>query len=190
MSLLWDTRHKWVKWQTVQILVRCCILQHLIKVYCDCHSLLYGTLGINESTCQSSNLITIIMKSFDIALSSFKWMLIWVTHIWTIVFVEVLRPNQPNRVMSSMDSLPNHTFTGQAYSSKRFTSIVHILSPETDNCPSWISRRERMTIENISLWNHHERMLPTRQGWIRNLLITSQTHIQLSHRGRLHIWTN
>ena len=35
-------------------------------------------------------------------------------------------------------------------SSKRFTSIVHILSPETDNCPSWISGRERMTVENIS----------------------------------------
>ena len=32
----------------------------------------------------------------------------------------------------------------------RLTSIVHILSPETDNCPSWISGRERMTVENIS----------------------------------------
>ena len=30
------------------------------------------------------------------------------------------------------------------------TSIVYILSPETDNCPSWISGRERMTVENIS----------------------------------------
>ena len=29
-------------------------------------------------------------------------------------------------------------------------SIVHILSPETDNCPSWISGRERMAVENIS----------------------------------------
>ena len=48
------------------------------------------------------------------------------------VCVEVLRPNG---VMSSAVSLPNHTFTGQA-SSKRLTSIVHILSPETDNCPS------------------------------------------------------
>ena len=27
---------------------------------------------------------------------------------------------------------------------------MHILSPETDNCPSWISRRESMTVENIS----------------------------------------
>ena len=66
------------------------------------------------------------------------------------VCVEVLWPSQPNGVMSSAVSLPNHMFTGQALSSKRLTSIVHILSPETDNCPSWISGRERMTVENIS----------------------------------------
>ena len=30
------------------------------------------------------------------------------------VCVEVLRPSQPNGVMSSLVSLPNHTFTGQA----------------------------------------------------------------------------
>ena len=30
------------------------------------------------------------------------------------VCVEVLRPSQPNGVMSSVVSLPNHTFTGQA----------------------------------------------------------------------------
>ena len=38
--------------------------------------------------------------------------------------------------MSSVVSLPNHTFTGQAYSSKRLTSSVHILLPEAGNCPS------------------------------------------------------
>ena len=65
------------------------------------------------------------------------------------VCVEVLRPSQLNGVMSSVVSLPNHTFTGQAQSSKQLTSIVHILSPETDNCPSWISGREGMTVENI-----------------------------------------
>ena len=30
------------------------------------------------------------------------------------VCVEVLRPSQPNAVMSCVVSLPNHTFTGQA----------------------------------------------------------------------------
>ena len=32
----------------------------------------------------------------------------------SFVCVEVLRPSQPNEVMSSAVSLPNHTFTGQA----------------------------------------------------------------------------
>ena len=75
----------------------------------------------------------------------------WVSSlIFCFVCVEVLWPSQPNGVMSNVVSLPNHTLTGQAKSSKRLTSIVHILSPETDNCPSWISRRERMIVENIS----------------------------------------
>ena len=52
------------------------------------------------------------------------------------VCVEILRPSQPNGVMSSAVSLLTQTFTGQAESSKRLTSIVHNLSPETDKCPS------------------------------------------------------
>ena len=52
--------------------------------------------------------------------------------------------------MSSTVTLPNRTFTGQAKSSKRLISFEHIHSPETDNFPSWISRRERVTVENIS----------------------------------------
>ena len=39
-------------------------------------------------------------------------------------------------VMWSAVRLPNHMFTGQALSSKPLASVVHILSPETDNCPS------------------------------------------------------
>ena len=34
--------------------------------------------------------------------------------ICLFVCVEVLRPGQPNVIMSSAVSLPNHTFTGQA----------------------------------------------------------------------------
>ena len=40
---------------------------------------------------------------------------------------------------------------------------MHILSPETDNCPSRISEKERMTTEYFMI-NLTERMLPTRQG--------------------------
>ena len=34
--------------------------------------------------------------------------------VFLFVCVEVLRPSQPNGVMSSAVSLPSHTFTGQA----------------------------------------------------------------------------
>ena len=52
-----------------------------------------------------------------------------VDRVWVLfVCVEVLPPSQPNGVMSSAVSLPNHTFNGQALSFKRLTSIVHILS--------------------------------------------------------------
>ena len=66
------------------------------------------------------------------------------------VCVEVLRPSQPSGVMSSAVSLPNHTFTGQALSSKRLTSIVHILSPTLELPFLNQHGRERMTVENIS----------------------------------------
>ena len=42
--------------------------------------------------------------------------------------VDVLWPSQPSGVMSSAVSLPNHTFAGQAKSSKRLASIVHVIS--------------------------------------------------------------
>ena len=64
------------------------------------------------------------------------------------ICVEILRPSQHKAVMSSSASLPNDICTGQ--SSRRVTSTVHILSPGTDNCPSWISGRKRMILENIS----------------------------------------
>ena len=77
-------------------------------------------------------------------------------------------------VMSCVISLPNHTFTGQTWSSKWLTSNVHILSPETDNLPFLNQRNgEWMTIENNSWSNLHERMLPARRGLTRNLLITT-----------------
>ena len=82
---------------------------------------------------------------------------------------------QPNWVMSSAVSLPNHTFTGQASSSKRLTTIVHILSLETDNCPSWISGRERMTVENISWSLSTKDVADLGGGWTRDFLVSSRT---------------
>ena len=40
--------------------------------------------------------------------------IVWKYKFCLFVCVEVLRPSQPNGVMSSAVSLPNHTFTGQA----------------------------------------------------------------------------
>ena len=49
----------------------------------------------------------------------------------TFFCVEVLRPSQPNGGISCAVSFPNHTYTGQVKSSKRLTSIVYMLSPES-----------------------------------------------------------
>ena len=46
------------------------------------------------------------MKLFDTVMSY-----VYKQHL--IVCVELLRPSQPNGVMSSAVRLPNHTFTGQ-----------------------------------------------------------------------------
>ena len=44
----------------------------------------------------------------------FKWIFMCFCAQILFVCVEVLWPSQPNGVMSSAVSLPNHTFTGQA----------------------------------------------------------------------------
>ena len=53
-------------------------------------------------------------------------------YFFFLFVLRFLQPSQPNGVMSRAVSLPNHSFTGQAKSSKLLTSIEHILSPETD----------------------------------------------------------
>ena len=49
-----------------------------------------------------------------VSLTSSKVVKILTVLVSLFVCVEVLRPSQPNGVMSSAVSLPNHTFTGQA----------------------------------------------------------------------------
>ena len=93
------------------------------------------------------------------------------------VCIKVLWPSQPNGVMSSTVSLPNHTLTRQASSSKQLTSIVHILSPETDNCPSWINGRERMTVENYI-------MIKSPRKNVAELQVLEQTGLSKQWRSR------
>ena len=70
------------------------------------------------------------LSLFFLSKSHMHMLIVSVIYIQGSLFVrvEVLRPSQSYRVMSSVVSLPNHKFTGQTYS-KRLTSIVHILSP-------------------------------------------------------------
>ena len=57
-----------------------------------------------------------ILRGPDILCVEFLYIFTKDTTCFTFLFVcvEVLRPSQPNGVMSSAVSLPNHTFTGQA----------------------------------------------------------------------------
>ena len=109
-----------------------------------------------------------------------------------IDWVEVLQPSQPIRVMSSQTVNLTMHFLGRFRPLSGKLVYVHSLSPETDNCPSWISRRERMTVENIS-WSTSMRECCwpyLGQGRTCNRLITSGTSIQLSHRGRYKTYNN
>ena len=68
-------------------------------------------------------------------------------------------------------------------SPQSITIIMHILSPEMDKCPSWISRRERVTVDKHTSWSSSmkECCQPGRCS-TGNLLIICQKCIQLSHR--------
>ena len=63
--------------------------------------------------------------------------------------------------------------------------MVHILSPETDNCPSWIRGRERITVENINDQSPRKNVADLGGSWTRDLLVSVGWRIQLSHRGQL-----
>ena len=56
---------------------------------------------------------------------------------------------------------------------------MHILSLVTDNIPSWISGRRRMTRKYFMI-NHHESMRPGKD-WTHKHWISNQTHFQLPY---------
>ena len=53
--------------------------------------------------------------------------------VFVCVYVEILRPSQPNGLMSRVVGLPNHSFTGQAYTSKQLTFIHQKRKGENDH---------------------------------------------------------
>ena len=97
-------------------------------------------------------------------------------------FYDLINPMWSCRViMSSAVNLPNHTFTEQAKSSKRLTSIVHILLPETDNCSSWIS--ERIIVEKYFLIKSPRKNVVHQGKGVGESNPHPDLRIQLSHRG-------
>ena len=71
-----------------------------------------------------------------------------------------------------------HFFLGRLSPLSSLLVSLHILSSETDNCPSWISRREWLLkiFDDQSTWKN---VAGPGRDWTHDLLITSQTHIQL-----------
>ena len=73
-------------------------MSRLIWIYAVCKSLLLSPVVVK---------VNILVLS---AITCFKCF----SGFFFFFCVEVLQPSQPNGVMSSAVSLPNHTFTGQA----------------------------------------------------------------------------
>ena len=99
------------------------------------------------------------------------------------VCIEVLWPSQPIRVMSSTVSLPNHMFSWVVLVLQAINQYLCTFFPQKLTTALLESVEERMTIENISRSISTVECCRTQQGSNRDL-ITSRTHIRLSHRGR------
>ena len=80
-------------------------------------SLLLQKVRVGSNSVITCNRVTVLALCTisDGHFSMYRFILIlFYTFRDFFVCVEVLRPSQPNGVMSSAVSLPNHTFTGQA----------------------------------------------------------------------------
>ena len=144
-------------------------------------SILLGYAGLPSLSWYICNLIDNALPWFKLKLHS----VFCLNQLSWVVFF-VLRFYGPVNPLGSSWGKPVYLttlFTGQYWSSKQSTSIVHILA--TDNCPSWISGRERMNIKNISLSVSMKECCWHSGGQTCNLLIASRMRIQLSHQGLL-----
>ena len=98
------------------------------------------------------------------------------------VYVEVLLPSQPIWVMLSALVYLTTLFQGMISPLSGKPVLVRILSPETDNIPSWISGREKMTVEIFHDQYSRQNVTGDRT---HDLLDSSRTRIRLSHHSRL-----
>ena len=83
---------------------------------------------------------------------SFLFSLLLISLLKSSVCLFVLRFYGPINYKGHVEpvSLPIHTVPGHASEVVNQYKVT-ILSPVTDNCPTWISGRERMTVEIVSL---------------------------------------
>ena len=81
-----------------------------------------------------------------------------------------------------MVSYPNHTIPGQASQTVN-QYLVHILSPVTDNCSSWISGRGRMAVEMFSWPSLHKKNVPDVGIELATACMSSR-HVLLSYSAR------
>ena len=107
-------------------------------------------------------------------------------HTQEYVCLFVLRFYGPVNLMGSCRAWSVYQttlFLGRLSPLSGWPVLVHILSPETDNCPSWISGRVIMTIQNISWSISMKECCLTQRRSNKGPPDYHQKHIQLSHQG-------
>ena len=88
------------------------------------------------------------------------------------------------KVMSRREIYLNTLFLCSLSPLSGFLVLVHILSPETDNCLFLNARKGDHDYRNYFMTDSTKERGRTRRGANQNLLITSRLRISLSHRDR------
>ena len=117
----------------------CCIQNH-VKMNHVVKRLMCTVKLFENILCSSktASIASTPSKSSPFLLFLIKVRQIICTVISVILFVcvEVLRPSNPMGSCRAWSVYLSILLMGRLKSSKRLTGIVHVLSPETDNCPS------------------------------------------------------
>ena len=94
-----------------------------------------------------------------------EWILSQMIILCLFVCVEILRPYQPIRVMSSVVSLPNNTFSSEGFKSSKWliSTCAHSFGRNWQ-MPFLNQQKGENDHRKYVMINCHERMLPTRWG--------------------------
>ena len=103
-----------------------------------------------------------------------------------LVGLEFNGPLNTIRVISSWSVYLTTLFLGRCSPLSSKTVLVHIVLRDTNNCPSWISKRERMTRKYFMI-NLHKRMLPS-QAVIKPMTSWSPVRHAFDSHGGWLLW--